>query len=404
MAQVLITPSIIAKEALFQLENKCVFADKSYRSYVNEFRKIGDTVSVRKPVKFRTTSGATISATPEVQESSVDLKIDQRHKVNWKFNTNDLTLTIEEYSKRYIEPACIALANKVDQVGLNLYSSIWNQVGTPGTTPSTFANVKDVAVRMDRLSIPSEREIVCNPDAAWGIAGGLTGVYNAKMVEGAYRNGTIGRVAGFGEVSMDQNVVDHTVGLHATGSTPLMAATSSEGDTTLATDGWAASTAVLKAGDVFTVAATYDVNVVSGQKQNFLKQFTSTADVTSAADGTATISVAPTIVSGAATATTLLPYQTVDVLPQDNAAITVMGTESTAYPMNLCFHRNAFALAFIPLEMPDGCSFKARESKNGFSIRVIKDYDFINDEDRIRLDILFGWKAIYPELAVRLIG
>jgi len=177
-----------------------------------------------------------------------------------------------------------------------------------------------------------------------------------------------------------------------------------EGASTLSTDGWAASTAVLLAGDVFTIAGVYDVNVVSGQKQNFLKQFTCTADVTSAADGTATISVAPIIVSAAATATTLLPYQTVDALPIENAALTVMGTESTAYPINLCFHKNAFALAFIPLEMPDGCSFKARESKNGFSIRVIKDYDFINDEDRIRLDVLFGWKAIYPELAVRLIG
>jgi len=404
MAQVLITPSIIAKEAQFQLENKCVFADKAYRSYVNEFRKIGDTVSIRKPVKFRTTSGAVISATPEVQESSVDLKIDQRHKVNWKFNTNDLTLTIEEYSKRYIEPACNALANKIDEVGLNLYSSIWNTIGTPGTTPSTFANIKDVAVRMDRLSIPPEREIVCNPDGAWGIAGGLVGVYNESMVEGAYRNGTIKRVAGFGEVSMDQNIVDHTVGAH--GGTPVMAGATAEGAEVLAVDGWTFSTAgILKAGDVFTVADVYDVNVVSGQKQNYLKQFVCTADVTSGADpGLSSIPIAPVIYSAAATATTMLPYQTVDVLPQDGAAITVIGTASTAYPMNLCFHRNAFALAFVPLEMPDGCSFKARSSENGFSIRVIKDYDYINDEDRIRLDILFGWKAIYPELAVRLIG
>jgi hypothetical protein len=94
----------------------------------------------------------------------------------------------------------------------------------------------------------------------------------------------------------------------------------------------------------------------------------------------------------------------VNSVPADDAAITMVGSGSTAYAQNLVFHKNAFALVMADLEMPDGAAWKARESQNGFSIRVVKDYDFVNDKDMIRLDILFGGKAIYPDLAVRLSG
>jgi hypothetical protein len=172
---------------------------------------------------------------------------------------------------------------------------------------------------------------------------------------------------------------------------------------TIATDGWPNSTAVLKAGDVITFAGVYAVNPVPGEGTSgktvmpYLQQFTVTADASSNGSGAATLTISPAII-------TTGPYQTVDAAPADDATITVLGTASTAYPQNLGFHKNAFALVTVPLEMPDGAAFKARESHNGLSVRCVKDYDIDTDDDIIRLDILYGIKAIYPDLATRLWG
>ncbi len=81
-----------------------------------------------------------------------------------------------------------------------------------------------------------------------------------------------------------------------------------------------------------------------------------------------------------------------------------MGTGGAIYPQNLCFHKNAFALVSVPLEIPEGASFSDRMTKNGLSVRVVKDYDITNDVEIIRLDVLYGVKAIYPDLACRLTG
>lgn len=407
MANSILTPSVIAKEALMQLENNLVFANNVHREYKKEFVKVGDTVSIRRPVKFTTSDGATVSSLQDVTEGNTSITINQRKHVAWGFSSQDLTLSIEQYSERYIKPAMITLAQTMDSYMAGLYKHVWNQVGTPGTTPADFDAVSDVAERLDDMSVPKDmRKLILNPRAGYKIAGTATALYMQKVAQDAYRMGSIGEIAGL-ETFMSQNIVRHTVGAH--GGTPLVnggsqndtyADTKATNQSILVTDGWSTSTAVLKAGDVFTIAGVYAVNPVPGESKaayDYLQQFTVVSDVTSDGSGNATITVSPAIISSGA-------YQTVSATPADNAAITVAGTASTAYPINLGYHRNAFALVTCPLEMPDGVSFKARESHNGLSVRVIKDYDFTNDVDQIRLDVLYGGKAIYPDLASRLIG
>lgn len=400
MANTLLTPTVIAKEALMQLENVLGMANNVHREYKKEFVKVGETVTIRKPVKFRAKDGAVLDKV-DVLERSTTVVINKRKHVSWGFSSAELTLTIEEYSKRYIRPAVIALANVVDLDGLALYRDVYNCVGTPGTPPASFADVALLSTRLSQEAVPQDSwKLVLDPTAAWKVAGGQITLYNPELVKSTYQKGTIGPVAGF-EAMMDQNVNVHLVGAH--GGAPLMAGATAEGATTLSTDGWTASTMVLRAGDVFTIAGVYAVNPVSGMSTGVLRQFVATEDVTSSAGGAATIPIAPVIYSAAASET-YLPYQTVTALPADNAAITVMGTASTPYPMNLGFHPSAFGLVTVPIELPDGASFKARESYNGLSVRVVKDYDITNDEDIIRLDIMYGWKTLYRELASRLIG
>jgi hypothetical protein len=410
MANKLITPSVIAKEALMQMENNLVFANRVHREYKKEFVKVGDSVSIRRPVKFYAADGATLQK-QDVEEGNVSIKVDQRKHVGWEFNTKDLTLSVEEYSKRYIEPACITLAQVLDQAVAGQYFKFWNLVGTPGTTPSSFAHLGAAAQRMDEMAVPSKpRAAVMNPAAGWSLAGGQTALYMSDVAKSAYREGTIGDIAGF-DTFRSQNVKNHIVGTKA--GTPAVnggtqgvtyQANGGANKQTLITDGWTASSAVLKKGDVFTINGVYAVNPVPGegatgkQQMPYLQQFTVLADATADGSGNATLQIAPAIIASGA-------QQTVSAAPADNAPITVVtGTAGTAYPQNLAFARNAIALVNVPLIMPDGASFKAQESHDGLSIRVVKDYDITNDVEIIRLDIMFGVETIYPDLGVRITG
>ena len=401
MANTIITPSIIAKVALAQLENNLVMGKKVYRDYSREFVKVGDTISVRRPVKFSATDGA-VAVNQDVTEGKFSLAMDKRKHVAWSFSTQDLTLSIEDYNERYIKPAAIALANQIDYDLCSLYNKVWNWVGTPASPVNSFADFAKAPQRLDEGAVPQDmRSAVLSPADAWGLVGSQTALYMQDVARGAYRAGDIGMVAGV-STAMDQNIRTHTNGA-AAGSglvnganQNVTYATAKDTNTqSLITDDWTSST-TFKAGDVFTIDGVYAVNPVSKQSTGVLQQFVIQADIT--ATGTeVTLSIAPAIIISG-------PYQTVSAVPENDAAITMMGTGSAQYAQNLVFHKNAFALVMADLEMPDGAAFKARESQNGFSMRVIKYYDGEMDEDRIRLDVLYGTKAIYPDLAVRLSG
>lgn len=390
----LITPTIIAREALRALENNLVMGANIYREYKNEFKKVGTAISLRKPNKFRATKAQARSNT-NLAESSDTFTVATQAHVSWAFSSVELTMTIENYKRRYITPAAEALANTVDVDLLSLYDDIPNQVGTPGTTPATFGALGDAGQRLDEESCPqSNRKIVFNPAANWSMADALKGTFDQGLANSTIRKGMLGRVANF-EIFMDQNVQTHTTGIHTTSSTPLVAGASQSG-TSLATDGWAVSTAILKAGDVFTLADVYAVNYTSGDSTGVLRQFVSTTDVSSDGSGLATIVITPGITASGA-------YQTVSAAPANNAAITVVGTESTGYSQNLAFHPEAFGLVTMPLEMPAN-TWGRREVHKGVSIRVLKQYDIDADEEIIRMDILYGVKTLNPALACRITG
>ena len=257
---------------------------------------------------------------------------------------------------------------------------------------------------------PSPRTLAVNPAAAYAIAGNQTTLQAVGDVRRtAYEDAMVGRVAKF-DMFSSQNVVNHTVG--PLGGTPLVNggtqavtyanAVGNNWSQSLITDGWTAAAALrVRAGDVFTIAGVFAVNPVPGEGAKqvlpYLQEFTVLADGSSDASGNLTLTISPPMITSG-------PFQTVSAQPADNAAMTFRGTASTAFPQNLAFHKNAFALVTVPLELPDGVSFKARESYKGLSMRVIKDYDLTNDVEIIRMDVLYGRKAIYPDLAARLWG
>lgn len=411
MSNTLITPTIIAKEALRQLKNNLVMARLVHTDYAKEFNKVGSTISLRKPVKFDAKSGAT-RTNQDVEEGTVSLAIDKQKHVSWNFTSNELTLTVDQYSERYIKPAMIALSQTVESDLMGLYSSVPMWVGTAGTVPSTYLELGAARQKLVEHAAPLGEDLnaVLNPAAALKIANDLKTLYTPQKTLTALERVKIGRYAGF-DTYEAQSVKVHTVGAY--GGTSLVNGAKQgynavDGTVTdpqangqdLITDGWTNSTTgILKAGDVITIAGVNDVNPVTKEDLGYLKQFVVTADANSGAStGPSTLKISPAIIASG-------PYKNATALAADNAAVTVKtGTASTGYAQNLCFHKNAFALVWSDLEMPDGAPFKAKESDpdTGMTVRVVKQYDIDNDKDVIRMDILYGVKTIYPELAVRL--
>lgn len=414
MSNTLITPTIIAKEALRQLKNNLVMARLVHTDYSKEFNKVGSTISLRKPVKFSASTGATRS-NQDVEEGTVSLAIDKQKHVSWNFTSNELTLTVDQYSERYIKPAMIALSQTVESDLMGLYSSVPMWTGTAGSTPDSYLKLGAARQKLVEHAAPMGEDLnaVLNPAAALAIANDLKTLFQPQKTLTALERVKIGRYAGF-ETYEAQSVKVHTVGKWGTQDGAVNGAKQCyngvDGSVTdpqsnsqsLITDGWDNSvTGILKAGDVITLAGVNDVNPVTKEDLGYLKQFVVLATANSGATtGPATLSIAPAII-------TTGPYKNATAAPADNAVIKVKtGASEGTYAQNLCFHKNAFALVWSDLEMPDGAPFKAKESDpdTGMTVRVVKQYDIDNDKDVIRMDILYGVKTIYPELAVRLSG
>lgn len=411
MANTTLTASVVAKAALAILENELGWVNDLYRAPEEEFSKsvngykIGDTLNIRRPADFTVRTNATLS-TQDVLEGKTTLAIDQQIGVDFKFTSSDLTLKVSDLSERVIKPAMSSIVNYMAKDVLDtMYKRVYNWAGTPGQTINSYADFAKGPERLDLMSVPQDGRIaLLSPTDHWGLLGNQTGLYIEKAANDAYRNGSLGQIGGV-KTYMSQVVPTHTNG--GTYGTPLIRGGSQtvSYDTakdawtmSLATDGWTSSASITE-GTVFTIDGVFMVNPKTKVKTAVLQQFVvtaaKTADETTSNATTLTVSP-PVITSG--------PHQTVDAAPADNATITVVGTASTGYLQNMVFHKNAMALAVVPLELPAAAYGASRESYKGLSCRVIPVYDGTNDVSTWRLDLLYGRKLIDPRLATRLSG
>lgn len=399
--------SLVTKIAVKEFLNALVMGQKVDRQLDSQFQKVGASIQVRRPVMFEASSGATLGSATDIEERAATVTLDQRQKVHFEITSQDMTLSVEDMTERFIRPAMQELAQKVETDLGGVYTNIANFSGTPGTTPTTFLSVANSGAVLSKLGVPmNERCLFVNADAAVALADGLKTVFPESIARKAIEEASVGRYGRF-DIFESNSVATHTVGV-ATG-TPLVngasqnttyAASGDDWAQTLATDGWTNSTAgILKAGDVITIAGVNSVNRRTRVDTGDLQTFVVTADADSGAStGPASLTISPPIITSG-------PYQTVTAAPADNAAITVKtGSSGVSYPQNIGFHKNAVTLAMAPLDMPQDGASSARESFNGVSIRSVRQYDITNDKTVFRFDILYGIKAQNPDFAVRLTG
>jgi P22 coat protein - gene protein 5 len=399
-ANTLLTISMITKEALRILENNLAFTKRVNRQYDDKFAiegaKIGYVVNARKPVRYIVTTGQALNI-QDSTETQVPVTLTTQDHVDFQFSSADLALSVDDFKNRFLQPAVSALANKIDASGLGLYNQVWNSVGTPGTVPSALLTYLLAGVALDNNAAPmdEQRHVVISPKMQAYIVDALKGLFQqSTAIAQQYIKGTMGTASGF-QWAMDQNVPTHTVGV--LGGTPLVNGASQTG-TSLITDGWTAAAATrLKEGDIFTIADVYGVNPQSRQSTGDLQQFVVRADAASDGSGNLTVTISPSIIISGA-------YQTVTAAPANNAAITVLGAASTATVQGMAFHQDAFTLVTADLPVPKGVDMGSRVSDKqlGISLRIVRAYDITTDQWPTRIDVLYGWATLRPELAVRI--
>jgi len=387
MANTLITPAIIAKEAALQLVNNLVFARLANKEFKQDFGlKVGDTVAYRKPVRFVAIDGATLTL-QDVTENSDTIVIGFRKHVAWPFSSKDLTLTVDQYVERYVKPACIQLANQVDMDGAGLYRDVYNTTGVAAGDVD-FDALLDTKQKMTEFAVPqNDRFAALKPVSARTLLGSLTAnVFQPSLVEDITKEASVGRLAGF-DLYESQNALSHVSG---TAGTITLAANPAEGASIVSLT--AGTPGTLVKGDVITFEVTNAINPINKQDLGYAAQFvvTTTTSVTTATP----VPISPAMFASGA-------YANVTALPTTAAPVVTL---LASHKANLAFQRNAFALVSVPIETPDGVVWSESVEYQGLSIRLIKDYDITNDREIARLDIMYGWKTTYPDLAVRVLG
>lgn len=400
----LLTPSLITKEALTILENNLVMAKKVRRDYDKYFGKslptvgkIGDTLTIRKPNRFTVRTNSTLSA-QNIVEPSTSIVIDKVAGVDFSFTSRELTLNIEEFSERYLKPAMATIANKIDFDLLALYKNVYNQVGTPRVTPATFAALAATTRRLNEEAAPKDKDRhgIIDPAAEVTLADAFKAFFNPnRAISDQYEDAEIGRVGGIGW-NMDQNVNLHTTG-SVSNTTPAIDTNVTAGDTTFHLDGLNGATVTANEGDTFTVAGIYAVNPQSRQSTGVLRQFVVTATTTAVGSEFAALPISPAPYASGA-------FQNVTALPVDGDLVTFFDPASATSTQNLAFHKDAFALVTVPLELPEGVHFAARDSYKGINMRIVRQYTISDDAIPTRIDVIYGVKTLYQELAVRLAG
>ena len=377
MANQFITIKEIARQLLPRLIENLVFPNLVHKDYSNTFvNGKGATIQVKKPVileavDFDETTG---TSAQDVKEQSVEVTLDKLSTVDVEFGAIERATNVDNLNRLFLEPAAVALAQKINSDGLTLYKDVPYIAGTAGTTPSALSDLTAARKLLNIQKAPvAPRYALWDPEAEAKFLELDTFVEADKSgTTEALRNGSLGRIMGF-ENFMSQAVKTHAKGTLATAGTAgkkilLKGAAEEAVQVTLDTDD-SSLTGTLKKGDIITFKKNGSTEIV-----------VVTADAT-AADNEIKVDIYPALTMA------------------DNAEVTVTANHTA----NLAFHPSAFAFVTRPLAAPAGVESYVT-AYNGVTLRVVRGYDMKFKKEMLSMDVLYGYKTMYPELAVRYMG
>ena len=389
MPNTLLTPTQVTREALRILHQKLRFVGSINRQYDDSFAKkgakIGDTLKIRLPNQYTVRTGATLSA-QDTTESSVSLQIATQKGVDLNFTSSDLTLSLDDFGKRVLNPAMAVLAAAIESDALNMRKDVNNQVNNTGAAITWAKVLAGRKLMQDNLAPEEPRYALLNTQDNADLVDALKGLFNDQARLGKqYREGVMGSSAGF-DFMESTHLSKQTRGA---GNSAYLSNGVNQTGASIAVD---TGTGTIKQGEIVTFAGVFSVHPETKISTGVLMQFALTADY---AGGAGNIAITPAIVATGAT-------QNVSNTIADNSAMTIAGTASTDYGQSLLYQEDAFAFATADLVMPQGVDFSAREVYDGVSMRIVRQYDINNDKFPCRLDVLYGYKTLRGYTACRL--
>lgn len=393
MANTLLTPTAVTRKALQILHNKLTFIGSINRQYDDSFAKsgakIGDSLKIRLPNQYTVTTGASLT-TQDVTETSTTLQVATQKHVGMTFTTAELALSIDDFASRILEPAMAVLAASMEADAYSMYKNVANMVDGDAAAMA-YDYVMQGRQRLNETLTPlgDGRVAMLSPLHNRKLNVDLKGLFNdAPTISRQYREGIVGRTGGF-DFYENPIIGKHTTGTAAKTTGYLSNGATQSGSTITVDTG----TTSFLIGDVITFAGVNAVHPETKADLGYLKQFVVTANSGTSATS---LSISPALVATGAT-------QNASSTIADNSAIVKVGAgASETLDTSMVYHKDAFTFATADLVMPQGVDFAAREVYDGISMRVVRQYAISSDTLPCRVDVLYGYKAIRPELACRI--
>lgn len=350
----------IARQALPLLKENLVFPLLSHIEYSDEFSRIGDTIQVRKPPVYTADEFDGTIKKQDASEQPVLVTLDKIADVSVEIGPKEMALSIEDFNKQVLEPAVVAIAHKINSDGLDLYKDISSCVGTSGETPDNIGVFANAVKALNKNKAPNnDRYAVWDLEALANLQTIDTVISAEKSGSSlALRDGSIGRILGLDNF-MSQSIKNHST----KDASNITVAEDILGGTTMKLSGEGS----LVSGDIITIDG---------------ENFAITSDITLSSSG-------------------------VEVtLNREITAEISEGTEVAklnSHTANLAFNKNAFAFVTRPLEKAYGAESYVINYE-GLTLRITMDYDIATKKQILSVDTLYGFKTMYQELAVRILG
>lgn len=400
MANTLLTIDQITREALRLAHEKATFLGTINRQFDESFGrsdgKIGDTLRIRLPSQYTRRQGSRVMDVQDSEQQQTTLVVATQDGVDMRFNSRELTLDLDNFSKLHLEPAMATLVSGIESDILQgVTKLVSNLAGTAGSSISSLTVPGAARAKLNQNLAPKDRNRAIQMDSVTmgTLVDGLKGLFqDSEQLAEQYREGMIGRTA-MADYYENERVWNMTNGSDVAAG--LSTYTIVDGDTDLTVSSWAAPVT----GMVFTIAGVYDVHPETKQAYSNLKQFVVRAGSTSTS-----ISTYPIYLTGAKKNVANADGTDLTVSNVTSAAVTFVGSASTTYTQQLMYHRDAFVFATADLPIMASAEKCVRRMYDGISLRVWQDPDIRNDELLTRIDILYGYAAVRPQWACRMIG
>ena len=406
MANTNVTIDMVTREALRVAHETCQFIGTADRQYDDSFAKtggkVGASLRVRKPNQYTRTQGSRVMDVQDQNESTSTITVATQDHVDMRFNSAELALSIDELSKRYIEPAVKTLVSGIEADFLAYATkATYNVAGTAGTAITDLSPIGLARAKLNQGLAPKDGNRFVQADSVTmsGMVNGLKGLFqDSSQIKEQYREGMMGRTGGVDWYENDR-VWSFTHTDDVTAASNAAAGVTDGGNLIkIYTDVAIAKQTV---GTVFTVVGVYACHPETKTALPSLQQFVITA-VEPSTTGT---TVSPAIyMTGARKNVCSVSGADLTSASFNSKTLTFVGVASATYVQPLVYHKDAFQFISADLPIMDDAAKCVRRNQDGLSLRVWQASDIRNDELLMRIDILYGFAALRPEWACRLIG